>query len=135
MAAAWPPSADARTLYDQHLITEPARGRYRFHDPIREHARALAADDQPVRDAAASARPRYAMSIPARWPASAEPGATGIRAAAALAAARQVGDRPGQAYALLLLSPMQSMTEDSPAIAQPSSPAGRACCITAAGAS
>ena len=30
-------------LYDQHLITEPARGRYRFHDLIREHARALPA--------------------------------------------------------------------------------------------
>ena len=32
-------------LYDQHLITEPARGRYRLHDLLREHARALAADD------------------------------------------------------------------------------------------
>ncbi len=30
-------------LYDQHLITEPAPGRYRLHDLIREHARALAA--------------------------------------------------------------------------------------------
>jgi tetratricopeptide (TPR) repeat protein/transcriptional regulator with XRE-family HTH domain len=41
-------------LYDQHLITEPARGRYRLHDLIREHARALAADDDPAgRDAAA----------------------------------------------------------------------------------
>ena len=29
-------------LYDQYLITEPARGRYRLHDLIREHARALA---------------------------------------------------------------------------------------------
>jgi tetratricopeptide (TPR) repeat protein/transcriptional regulator with XRE-family HTH domain len=42
-------------LYDQHLITEPARGRYRFHDLIREHARTLAAADDPaVRDAAAT---------------------------------------------------------------------------------
>ena len=42
-------------LYDQHLITEPARGRYRFHDLIREHARALADDDDPdARDAAAT---------------------------------------------------------------------------------
>ena len=42
-------------LYDQHLITEPARGRYRFHDLIREHARALAAADDPAaRDAAAT---------------------------------------------------------------------------------
>ncbi len=29
-------------LYDQHLLTEPASGRYRMHDLIREHARALA---------------------------------------------------------------------------------------------
>jgi tetratricopeptide (TPR) repeat protein/transcriptional regulator with XRE-family HTH domain len=42
-------------LYDQHLITEPARGRYRFHDLIREHARTLAdADDPAARDAAAT---------------------------------------------------------------------------------
>ncbi|HXJ26776.1 MAG TPA: helix-turn-helix domain-containing protein, partial [Streptosporangiaceae bacterium] len=42
-------------LYDQHLITEPARGRYRFHDLIRQHARTLAAADDPAaRDAAAA---------------------------------------------------------------------------------
>jgi tetratricopeptide (TPR) repeat protein/transcriptional regulator with XRE-family HTH domain len=29
-------------LYDQYLLTEPARGRYRMHDLIREHARILA---------------------------------------------------------------------------------------------
>ncbi len=29
-------------LYDQCLLTEPAQGRYRMHDLIREHARALA---------------------------------------------------------------------------------------------
>jgi len=29
-------------LYDQHLIGEPAPGRYRMHDLLREHARALA---------------------------------------------------------------------------------------------
>ena len=38
--------ADARrgldALYDQYLLTEPAPGRYRMHDLIREHARALA---------------------------------------------------------------------------------------------
>ena len=40
-------------LYTQHLITEPAAGRYRLHDLIREHARALAAaDDTAVRAAA-----------------------------------------------------------------------------------
>jgi tetratricopeptide (TPR) repeat protein/transcriptional regulator with XRE-family HTH domain len=32
-------------LYDQHLLTEPVRGRYRLHDLIREHARTLAATD------------------------------------------------------------------------------------------
>ncbi len=41
-------------LYDQHLLTEPARGRYRLHDLLREHARALAANDDPAgRDTAA----------------------------------------------------------------------------------
>ncbi len=29
-------------LYDQYLLTEPAPGRYRMHDLLREHARALA---------------------------------------------------------------------------------------------
>jgi tetratricopeptide (TPR) repeat protein/transcriptional regulator with XRE-family HTH domain len=29
-------------LYDQYLLTEPVQGRYRLHDLIREHARALA---------------------------------------------------------------------------------------------
>jgi tetratricopeptide (TPR) repeat protein len=37
-------------LYDQYLLTEPARGRYRLHDLIREHARALAARLDPDRD-------------------------------------------------------------------------------------
>ena len=32
-------------LYDQNLIGEPARGRYRLHDLLREHARARAVDD------------------------------------------------------------------------------------------
>ena len=32
-------------LYDQYLITEPARGRYRLHDLLREHARTMAATD------------------------------------------------------------------------------------------
>ena len=33
---------DLETLYDQYLIAEPVPGRYRLHDLIREHARALA---------------------------------------------------------------------------------------------
>jgi tetratricopeptide (TPR) repeat protein/transcriptional regulator with XRE-family HTH domain len=37
-------------LYDQYLLTEPARGRYRMHDLIREHARALAARIDPDGD-------------------------------------------------------------------------------------
>jgi tetratricopeptide (TPR) repeat protein/DNA-binding XRE family transcriptional regulator len=36
-------------LYDQYLLTEPAQGRYRLHDLIREHARALAERDDPDR--------------------------------------------------------------------------------------
>ena len=39
-------------LYDQYLLTEPARGRYRMHDLIREHARALAGRDDPDQDQA-----------------------------------------------------------------------------------
>lgn len=40
-------------LYDHYLFTEPARGRYRMHDLIGEHARVLAAADPVVdRDAA-----------------------------------------------------------------------------------
>jgi transcriptional regulator with XRE-family HTH domain/tetratricopeptide (TPR) repeat protein len=35
-------------LYDQHLLTEPAPGRYQLHDLLREHARALAAADHPA---------------------------------------------------------------------------------------
>ena len=43
-------------LYDQHLITEPAPGRYQLHDLLREHARALAAEDDPGACAAAADR-------------------------------------------------------------------------------
>ncbi len=37
-------------LYDQYLLTESAQGRYRMHDLIREHARALAARLEPDSD-------------------------------------------------------------------------------------
>ena len=43
-------------LYDQHLITEPAAGRYRLHDLLREHARTLAAADSPQDREAATGR-------------------------------------------------------------------------------
>lgn len=35
-------------LYDHYLLTEPAHGRYRLHDLIHEHARALAVTDSPT---------------------------------------------------------------------------------------
>ena len=37
-------------LYDQYLLTEPTQGRYRLHDLIREHARALVGRIDPDRD-------------------------------------------------------------------------------------
>jgi Transcriptional regulatory protein, C terminal/NB-ARC domain len=40
-------------LYDQHLLIELAPGRYRLHDLLREHARALADADDPADCAAA----------------------------------------------------------------------------------
>ena len=40
-------------LYDQNLIGEPALGRYRLHDLLREYARARAADDSPADNQAA----------------------------------------------------------------------------------
>ncbi len=43
-------------LYDQHLIGEPAPGRYQLHDLLREHARALAAADNPAESDQATAR-------------------------------------------------------------------------------
>ena len=176
-------------LYDQHLITEPARGRYRLHDLLREHARALAAADDPAaRDAAAGrlldyylhtalaagqhhrrarSRPPPSAARPARRPAPRscprpgrqppgwKPSAPNLHAAAdyaaasglprhaiaipaamsgfllarghwdqaaalhqtALAAARQAGDRPGQADALTQLGVVQWLTGDYPAAA------------------
>ena len=44
------------SLYDQNLLAEPVRGRYRLHDLIREHARALAATDPADESDAAIAR-------------------------------------------------------------------------------
>jgi tetratricopeptide (TPR) repeat protein len=43
-------------LFDHHLIDEPARVRYRFHDLVREYARTLAASDLPANREAAAGR-------------------------------------------------------------------------------
>jgi len=43
-------------LYDQHLLAEPAPGRYQLHDLLREHARSLAAADDPAESDTAVAR-------------------------------------------------------------------------------
>ena len=43
-------------LYDQHLLTEPAPGRYQLHDLLREHARALAASGDPAESDEAAGR-------------------------------------------------------------------------------
>jgi tetratricopeptide (TPR) repeat protein/transcriptional regulator with XRE-family HTH domain len=43
-------------LYDQHLLAEPAPGRYQLHDLLREHARALAAAGNPAESGQAAAR-------------------------------------------------------------------------------
>ena len=43
-------------LYDQHLMDEPAPGRYVLHDLLREHASALAAADDPAESGAATGR-------------------------------------------------------------------------------
>ncbi len=37
-------------LYDQYLLAEPAEGRYRLHDLLREHARTLAGQHDPDQD-------------------------------------------------------------------------------------
>jgi tetratricopeptide (TPR) repeat protein/transcriptional regulator with XRE-family HTH domain len=177
-------------LYDQYLLAEPAHGRYRLHDLIREHARALAERDDPERardqatarlldyyrhaaalaDAfiARQARPApvpAAGTMPAAVPvlagrdqalawARAERAnligcldhATGMgqhatvvaltaglagllrhdgpwaeaipRHAAALRAARHLGDRPGQANALNNLGIVLRLTADYPGAAQ-----------------
>jgi tetratricopeptide (TPR) repeat protein/transcriptional regulator with XRE-family HTH domain len=40
-------------LFDHHLLTEPQTGRYQLHDLLREHARTLAAADNPADNEAA----------------------------------------------------------------------------------
>ncbi len=170
-------------LYDQHLIGEPAPGRYQLHDLLREHARALADGAGPAdRDAATGRLLDYYLHTalaagqrlriwnrdagfmpPARPPQCAPPLSTPGQAAAwveteranlhaatahaaatgrlqhamlipaaiddflyaeghwdqqlalhqiSLTAARQAGDRPGQARALMLLSSPQLVTNE-----------------------
>ena len=53
-------------LYDQYLLAEPARGRYRLHDLIREHARALAGRLDPDRDQATARLLDYYQHTAAR---------------------------------------------------------------------
>jgi transcriptional regulator with XRE-family HTH domain len=94
-------------LYDQHLLTEPASGRYQLHDLLREHARALAiTDHQADRDAATGRVLDYYLHTalaagrhfdprastyrrpPPRSPAGAGPGAVHPRASGRLAGRR-----------------------------------------------
>jgi len=177
-------------LYDQYLLAEPAQGRYRLHDLIREHARALARRLDPDRDrdgatarlldyyqhTAARANALIArqtrpaldpadVAIPAAVPALAgqeqalawaraerasllacldhatstgqhsrvialTAGLAGLlrrdgpwadaitRHTAAIQAARNLGDRLGQANALRYLGDVRRMTSDYPAAAQ-----------------
>jgi tetratricopeptide (TPR) repeat protein/transcriptional regulator with XRE-family HTH domain len=175
-------------LYDQHLIDEPAPGRYQMHDLLREHARALAATGDPAESDLAAERlldyylhtalaasrhfaPRaslYRGPPPSRPPAQApdlsalgqaaawlETERANLHAAAdyavsrarfpcafalpavmsgflatrghwdqsaalhqgALTAARQAGDRPGEADTLARLGALQRETGDYPAAA------------------
>src|SRR5208282_2775666 len=181
-------------LYEQYLLTEPAPARYRMHDLIREHARALASRLDPDRDreqatgrlldyyqhAAARAQDLLAgqaRGAPAPAPAPAAgtvPAAVPVlagreqalawaraertsllacldqvtaagqharvialtaalaallrydgpwdeaitRHAAAVQAARQIGDRPGQAHALTDLGDARRLTGDYPGAAR-----------------
>jgi tetratricopeptide (TPR) repeat protein/transcriptional regulator with XRE-family HTH domain len=43
-------------LYDQHVLIEPAPGRYQLHDLLREHAQTLAGADDPAESDAATGR-------------------------------------------------------------------------------
>jgi tetratricopeptide (TPR) repeat protein/transcriptional regulator with XRE-family HTH domain len=175
-------------LYDEHLLAEPAPGRYQLHDLLREHARARAAADDPAdcdtaverllgyylhttvtagqvivtwtaqgrpspgrppahapglstselatawleterpnlhaaaEQAAGRAMPQYTVALAAaisgfllhhgHWDQSA------ALHRAALAAACQAGDRPGEAGALTQLGKLHSLTGDYPAAAE-----------------
>ena len=77
-------------LSDHNLISEPARGRYRLHDLLREHAKALAAADSPAENRPPSAGCWTTTCTP-RWP----PAGTSSGARPSLALRRQGLRRPG----------------------------------------
>jgi len=52
-------------LYDHHLISEPAAGRYLLHDLLREYSRALAAEDEPAEAGAAARLVNYYAHVAA----------------------------------------------------------------------
>ena len=60
------PALQLDELYDHHLITEPAPGRYQLHDLLREYARALAAADGTPTQARASRRAAGELLRPRR---------------------------------------------------------------------
>src|ERR1700733_538831 len=93
-------------LYDQHLLTEPAHGRYRMHDLIREHAGALAAREDSGADRAQSTGRLldYYQHAAGR--------------AEALDAALHLGVGVGRANALHNLGDVRWLTGDYPAAAQ-----------------
>ena len=90
-------------LYDQHLLIEPAAGRYRLHDLLREHARGLADTDNPAdREAASGWLLDYYLHT-AALAGRHFPSWTGYKCPAAARPPADVPDRstPGQAAAWL----------------------------------
>ena len=78
-------------LYDQHLLTEPAHGRYRLHDLLREHAQALAAADDPADCARRQPTGCWTTTCIPRWP----PAGTSQPAPSPIALRRRAAPRPG----------------------------------------
>jgi tetratricopeptide (TPR) repeat protein len=123
-------------LYDQYLVAEPTQGRYRLHDLIREHARALAGQEQALAWARAERASLLACLDHAIGTGqhsrviALTAGLAGLlrrdgpwadaitRHTAAIQAAGHLGDRLGQANALGELGVVWRMTGDYPAAAQ-----------------